>query len=221
MPEVPNRFCFTCRAVLFDMDGTLVDSSAVTERVWAKWAARYNLNVNEILSVVHGRRSIDVMREVAPHLSISERDAVLFDAEEARDSEGISPVPGATDVLLSLFRERWAVVTSATRELAETRLNFAGLPIPSVLISAEDVQRGKPNPDCYELAAARLAVPTAECLVVEDTHAGIEAGIKAGMQVLGIGAAIRPSLPKGTPWIRDLRRLRVISNGDQLTVEVC
>ena len=112
-------------------------------------------------------------------------------------------------------------MTSATRELAETRLNFAGLPIPSVLISAEDVQRGKPNPDCYQLAAAQLGVRSSECLVLEDTLTGIQAGITAGMQVLGIGAAIRQSLPKRTPWTRDLRRLRVISNGDQLTVEVC
>jgi mannitol-1-/sugar-/sorbitol-6-phosphatase len=216
-----HLFCFPCRAVLFDMDGTLVDSSAVTERVWAKWAARHNLNVNDILSVVHGRRSIDVMREVAPHLGISDREAFLVDAEEARDSEGVSPIPGAADVLLSLCGERWAVVTSATRELAETRLHFAGLPMPSVLVSAEDVQRGKPNPDGYLLAAARLAVPSAECLVVEDTDAGIQAGIKAGMQVLGIGAAIRPKLPEGTPWIRDLRLIHVARDGDLLKVEVC
>lgn len=219
MSHLPNA-CFACSAVLFDMDGTLVNSSAVTERVWAKWAARHSLKVNEILPVVHGRRSIDVMREVAPHLGISEREAYLFDAEEAQDSEGVLPIPGATDVLLSLCREKWAVVTSATRELAETRLNFAGLPTPSVLISAEDVPRGKPSPDCYQLAADRLAVQSAECLVVEDTHAGIAAGLSAGMQVLGIGGAIQQSLPKGTPWVQDLRQLRVMSNGHQLTVEV-
>src|SRR5262249_37827285 len=128
MLELPNTFCFPCRAILFDMDGTLVDSTAVVERVWSRWAARHGLNVDEILPVVHGRRTIDVMREVAPHLSISEEEAALFDAEEGQDRDGVLPVAGATDVLSSLRLERWAVVTSATRELAETRLGLAGLP---------------------------------------------------------------------------------------------
>lgn len=201
------------------MDGTLVDSTAVVERVWRQWAARHHLDVDRILPLVHGRRTIETIREAAPHLNFSEDEAARFDAEEAQDSRGVLPVAGAVHALSSLSRDQWAVVTSATRELAETRLRFAGLPIPSVLVSADDVREGKPSPEGYLLAAARLGVSSAECLVIEDARAGIEAGVRAGMQVLGIGSTAARDGFKGIPWIPDLTRLRVC-NGDRLEIEI-
>jgi sugar-phosphatase len=200
---------FSCAAVLFDMDGTLVDSTAVVERVWRQWAARHGLDAERILPLAHGRRTIETIREAAPHLNFSEEEAARFDAEEARDSRGVLPVAGAVRVLSSLPLDRWAVVTSATLELASARLRFAGIPIPSVLVSADDVREGKPSPEGYLLAAARLGVPAAECLVIEDAPAGIEAGVAAGMRVIGIGATAPSEFAGAISWIPDLTRLRI------------
>jgi sugar-phosphatase len=212
---MPTRF--DCRAILFDMDGTLVDSTAIVERVWSNWAGRHNLDLQAILAIAHGRRSIDVMREVAPHLNITEDDAAALDAEEAQDSDGVLPIPGSAALISSLNPNTWAVVTSATRDLAASRLHLAGLPIPKVLVSAEDVQRGKPHPDGYQLAANRLGIPSPDGLVIEDTPVGIEAGLRAGMQVLAIGARLQPH---ATPWTPDLTPLRVAIHANRLTVEL-
>ena len=201
------------------MDGTIVDSTPVVERQWRRWAARHELNADAILAVSHGRRTIETMREVAPHLRTSDAEAACFDEEEARDSEGVIAMAGAAPLLSSLSPDSWAVVTSATLHLAHNRLRFAGLPIPSVLVSADDVREGKPDPEGYLLAAARLGVHPTECLVLEDTPAGIAAGLAAEMQVLAIGNTVaRESLPVA-PWLPDLTRLRV-RHGDRLEVLV-
>src|SRR5260370_30157468 len=160
---------FTCRAILSDMDGTIVDSTAVVERQWRRWAARHELSADASLAVAHGRRTIETMREVAPHLCTSETEAACFDEEEAPDSEGVIAIAVAACLLSSLRPDSWAVVTSATLHLAHNRLRFAGLPIPSVLVSADDVRRGKPDPEGHLLAAARLGRHLTDGLVMEDT----------------------------------------------------
>ncbi len=214
------KVTFTCEAILFDMDGTLVNSTAVVERQWRRWAAAHRLDADPILAVAHGRRTIETMRQVAPHLNLPEQEAARFDEEEGRDTEGIVPVADAGHVLDSLPRDKWAVVTSAGLHLAQTRLAFAGLPLPSILVSADDVREGKPHPEGYLLAARRMDVRNDRCLVIEDTPAGIEAGIAAGMQVLGIGNTVAREALKAVPWILDFTRLRIY-NGDRIEIVVC
>jgi sugar-phosphatase len=220
-PELSEaKVTFTCEAILFDMDGTLVNSNAVVERQWRRWAAAHHLDADQILAVAHGRRTIETMRQVAPHLNLAEEEAARFDEEEGRDTNGIVPVAGAGRVLGSLTRDKWAVVTSAGLHLAQNRLGFAGLPLPSVLVSADDVREGKPNPEGYLLAARRMDVRNDRCLVIEDTPAGIEAGMAAGMQVLSIGNTVAREALKGAPWILDFTRLRIY-NGDRIEIVVC
>jgi sugar-phosphatase len=180
-----TRQVFTCEAVLFDMDGTLVDSSHCVERTWRLWAERHRLDLEALLAVSHGRQNYETIRLIAPHLDTPEEIASLVRAEEeCRD--GIAAVPGARALLDALDGEKWAVVTSAWRTLAELRLQCAGLPIPEVLVTADDVARSKPHPDGYLAAAARLGVAPSACVVIEDAPAGIESARAAGMPVIGI-----------------------------------
>ncbi len=180
-----RRHAITCEAILFDMDGTLVDSTVCVEATWRTWAARHNLDIEKLLQVAHGRQNHETIRLVAPHLETTEEIDFLVRAEEDCQ-DGIVAVPGARDFVHMLPVERWAVVTSAWRRLAEIRLELAGLPLPATLITADEVKRSKPHPDGYLAAAARLGVEPAECLVFEDAPAGIEAAISAGMNVVGV-----------------------------------
>jgi sugar-phosphatase len=175
----------TCEAVLLDMDGTLVDSRVCVERVWRTWCARHGLDGDELLRISHGRQNHDTIRIVAPHLDTPEEISSLVEAEEdCRD--GIVAVRGASRFLAALDPRSWAVVTSAWRRLAEIRLACAGLPLPPVLITADEIQRGKPDPEGYLSAATRLGVRPADCVVVEDAPAGVTAARTAGMRVIGI-----------------------------------
>jgi sugar-phosphatase len=176
---------FRCEAVLFDMDGTLVDSSLCVERTWRLWAERHRVDIDALLAVSHGRQNYETIRMIAPHLETPEEIAFLVRAEE-ECREGIAAVRGARALLDSLERAKWAVVTSAWRTLAELRLHGAGLPIPEVLVTADDVARSKPHPDGYLAAAARLGVAPSACVAVEDAPAGIESAHAAGMPVIGI-----------------------------------
>src|SRR5262245_808100 len=180
-----RRYAFTCEAILFDMDGTLVDSTICVESTWRAWAARHNLDIEKLLHVAHGRQNHETIRLVAPHLETAEEMAFLVRAEE-ECQDGIVAVLGARDFVEMLPVERWAVVTSAWERLAKIRLACAGIPLPATLITADEVKHSKPHPDGYLAAAARLGIEPAECLVFEDAPAGIEAGIAAGMNVVGI-----------------------------------
>ncbi|HEU0185004.1 MAG TPA: HAD-IA family hydrolase [Blastocatellia bacterium] len=180
-----RRHAFTCEAILFDMDGTLVDSTICVESTWRIWAARHNLDIEKILQVAHGRQNHETIRLVAPRLETPEEIAFLIRAEE-ECQDGIIAVPGARDLVDMLPVGRWAVVTSAWRRLAEIRLKLAGLPLPATLITSDEIERGKPHPDGYLTAAARLGIEPAECLVFEDAPAGIEAAMAAGMNVVGV-----------------------------------
>jgi sugar-phosphatase len=178
-------FEFQGAAILFDMDGTLVDSMAHDERLWTRWAERHGLNPQSILTVSHGRRTIETIGDVAPHLA-TEEEFAWFGAQELEDLEGIRAVDGAAALLHALPPQSWALVTSAPRRLAEVRMECAGLPLPSVVVSADDVRNGKPHPEGVLRAASLLDAPPAECLVIEDTPAGIQAARAAGMHALGI-----------------------------------
>jgi sugar-phosphatase len=180
-----DRRVFTCDAVLFDMDGTLVDSSHCVEKTWRLWAEKHGVDIEALLAISHGRQNYETIRMIAPHLDTPEELAFLVRAEEeCRD--GIAAVPGARALLDSLDPAAWAIVTSAWRTLAELRLNCAGLPVPEVLVTADDVSRSKPHPDGYLTAASRLGVAPAACIVIEDAPAGVEAARAAGMPVIGI-----------------------------------
>lgn len=185
-------------AVLFDMDGTLVDSTSVVERIWRCWAARHGLDPDAILAVSHGRRGEETIAEFAPVGTDLARETEWMQEAELAERKGIVPVWGAAALLAALPPERTAVVTSASRELALVRLSLAGLPAPDVMITAEDVVRGKPDPEGYERAARRLGVAPGRCLVVEDAPAGLRAGQAAGARVLAVATTLQ--LPELDEW---------------------
>jgi HAD superfamily hydrolase (TIGR01509 family) len=174
-----------CEAILFDMDGTLVDSTPVVERQWKRFAERHGLNYAQIMKVSHGRRNEETIREIAPHLARPEIFAE-FDAEEIQDRADVVAVGGSADLLEKLGEHEWAVVTSASRALTRSRLQTVRLPVPHVLIGADDVAQGKPDPEGYLAAARRLGVERRLCVVFEDTVPGLMAARAAGMRGIGI-----------------------------------
>ena len=177
----------TARALLFDMDGVLIDSAPAVERVWRQWAIEHGLDPDFVIAQAHGRRSIETLRAVAPHLD-AERENVVVEQREIDDKEGVTALAGAGHLLESLPPDRFAMVTSATRPLAVARLSYAGLPIPPKMVTADDVINGKPFPEPYLKGAALLGSVPEDCLVFEDTPAGISAGRAAGMRVVAVGS---------------------------------
>ncbi len=176
-------------ALLFDMDGTILTSTAATERAWSAWARRVGAPVAEVLASMHGRRAVDVVAQFLPDGTDIAAEVGWLDAREIDDLDGISEIAGAGALLSSLPRDRWAVVTSANRDLAAARIRTAGLPWPDVLISSDDVRSGKPDPEGYRKGAAALGVDPARCVVFEDAAAGIRAGLAAGAEVVRVGYA--------------------------------
>lgn len=201
-------------AFLFDMDGTILTSIEAAERVWTRWAIRHGLDVAKFLPTMHGSRAIDTVRRqnLADIDAVAEADWVMH--AEIADIDGIRPIAGAAAFLASLPADRWAIVTSASLALAQRRLAAAGLPPPAAFITAEDVDAGKPEPDCFLLAARTLGFQAADCLVFEDAAAGIEAGERSGATVLVIRAA-HPR-PMDTPHVavEDYRRLEAVVDAD-------
>ena len=173
------------RAILFDLDGVLVDSRECIELIWHAWAGERGLDPAEFLSVAHGRRIAETLRLVAPQLDAAAEAAVL-DAMEEVETRGLRAAPGAAALLRQLSEAQRAIVTSGSRPVATLRLRTAGLPIPGVFVTAGDVQRGKPDPEGYLLAARRLGVAPADCVVVEDSPPGVGAGKAAGMRVIAL-----------------------------------
>jgi sugar-phosphatase len=176
---------------LFDLDGVLVESRLATERVWLAWASKNGIGEEELRSAMHGVRSLEVVRALRPDL-----DAVVESEEierrQAEDTDGLRPIPGATEALRALKGDRVAVVTSGTRPLALARLAAVGIEPPAVMVFADDVARGKPDPEGYLTAARRLGADPAEALVVEDAPPGIEAGRAAGMATVAVPSTHAP-----------------------------
>ena len=171
--------------ILFDLDGVLVDSRPVIEEIWRAWAAPRGLDAARFIRVAHGRRTSETLREVAPDLDIA-RETALLDAMEETATDGLAAIPGAVSLLASLDPSDWAIVTSGSRAVATLRLKTAGLPLPRVMVTGDEVRIGKPDPTPYLLGAERTGVAPAHCLVVEDAPAGVAAGKAAGMRVVAV-----------------------------------
>lgn len=196
-------------AILLDMDGTILNSIRSAERIWTAWALRQGLDVADFLPTIHGIQAVQTIRRLALPGIDPEEEAAAITQAEIDDVEGIEPIPGAAQFLAALAPFRWAIVTSAPRELALRRIQAAGLPLPALLIAAEDVPQGKPAPDCFMIAAACLGVTTDKCLVLEDSPAGILAGERAGSKVLVITATHHSKMENDHPAIRDYRDLEL------------
>ncbi len=204
------------RAFLFDMDGTLLNSIAAAERVWGNWAERHGLDVAAFLTTIHGARAIDtITRQASPGVD-PQVEAQWITEAEINDVEGVVAIPGAVEFLNSVPGDQWALVTSAPKALALRRLQAAGIAPPAVLVTAEDVAIGKPNPACYELGAQRLGVPVQDCLVFEDATVGIRAGEAAGADVLVVTSThLKPMLTEH-PSIEGYEQLQVHRSADGL-----
>lgn len=176
----------SCDGLLFDLDGVLVDSTPAVARVWTKWAVANGFkDPEEIVRLAHGRPSIDTVRDLLPGADfVKENDIIL--RGEIEDTEGVIPLPGARELLNSLPADKWAIVTSCARELAEVRLKTAGFRIPDRLQTSDDLRRGKPHPEAYLKGAALLGVAASRCVVFEDAPAGIRSGKAAGALVIAL-----------------------------------
>ncbi|WP_130930971.1 HAD-IA family hydrolase [Pseudomonas sp. Sample_24] len=188
MPVPTSVFNVPYRAFLFDMDGTILTSIAAAERVWTTWALRHGVDVETFLPTIHGARAIDTITRLGLPGVDAEAEAAWITQAEIDDVEGVAEVPGAAAFLKSLPAHQWAIVTSAPRTLALRRMAAAGIPEPDVMITAEDVSLGKPDPSGYRLAATRLGVDITQCLVFEDATVGILAAQASGAGLLIVTA---------------------------------
>ena len=193
------------RGLLLDNDGVLVDSEAAVVRAWSRWATHHGLDPAEVLAAVPGRRAADTVALFVGPDDVAAATA-LVTRYEVEDVAGTVAVPGVLDLVPQLDGAPWAVVTSGVRELATARLAAAGVALPTVVVTAEDVSAGKPHPEPYLTGAARLGLPPADLVVLEDSPSGVAAGLAAGCAVLGIG---EPALgTAATAVVRDLTGVR-------------
>jgi sugar-phosphatase len=192
----------TCKALLFDMDGVLIDSTPAVARVWGRWAVQHGFAAETVIANAHGRPSLMTVREYLPN-SDHELENRVVERMEIEDLEGVVPLPGAQELLSSLPPNRWTIVTSATRALAEVRLRAAGLRIPESMITATDIRNGKPHPEPYLKAAAALGYAGEDCIVLEDAISGVRAGKAAGARVIAFPTTVAKSalLEAQPDWI--------------------
>ncbi|HPF23613.1 MAG TPA: HAD-IA family hydrolase [Hyphomonas sp.] len=194
-------------AVLLDMDGTILNSIRSAERIWSRWADRHGLNVDAFLPTIHGVQSIETIRRLNLPGIDPETEAAAITQAEIEDVEGIEAIAGADGFLAALPAAKWGIVTSAPRALALRRIEAAGLPVPPLLIAAEDVANSKPAPDCFQLAASQLGTTADRCLVVEDSVAGIASAESAGAAVLVVTATHHTPMDLRHAAILDYRDL--------------
>lgn len=196
MPQVQ------CKAVLFDLDGVLIDSTRAVARVWHRWAVEHGFDPEEVIARAHGRPSLVTVREYLPDADhVAENREV--ERREMEDIEGVVLLPGSARLLSELPPDRWTIVTSCTRPLAETRLRAAGLPIPERMVTSNDIKNGKPHPEPYLKGASVLGYSAGDCVVVEDVPAGIRAGKATGATVIAFRTTLRDTelLAAGADWL--------------------
>ncbi len=191
-----------CSALLFDLDGVLIDSTPAVKRVWHRWAVEHGFDPEAVVQMAHGRPSRATIRELLPNSDI-DRENREVERREMEDLDGVVLLPGARKLLSALTPERWTIATSCTRPLAEVRLRAAGLPIPSTIVTSSDVKNGKPDPEPYLKAAAKLGFSASDCIVLEDAPAGVRAGKAAGARVIAfLTTMIRRELENaGADWV--------------------
>ncbi|HTR26627.1 MAG TPA: HAD family hydrolase [Terriglobales bacterium] len=207
----------SCRGLLFDLDGVLIDSTPAVSRVWHRWALEHGFDPEKVVMMAHGRPSRATIKDLLPNSDIEAEDREV-ERREIEDLEGVVPLAGALQLLQALPAERWTIATSGTRPLATVRLRAAGLPIPDSMITGSEVKIGKPDPEPYLKAAALLGFAAADCVVVEDTAAGVRSGRAAGARVIGFTTTMSAEELRdaGANWIlHDCRDIRVQSvDGD-------
>ncbi len=207
--DIPLRMPqLRARAILFDMDGTLVDSTVKVEQLWHKWCAMHDIDPARVMAIQHGARSSDTRRAVAPHLDIA-KESAWMDASEAADCEGVVEVRGARALVAQVPAERWTIATSAGRSTALARLAHCAIPIPPTMVCADDVRAGKPDPEIYRMAASRLGFDAAECLVFEDAPAGVASALATGCTVVQVGGSA-PFDARVQLVLPDLTGIRVV-----------
>jgi sugar-phosphatase len=212
-----------CAALLFDLDGVLINSTPAVARVWQRWAIEHGFNPEEVVHRAHGRPSLTTVREYLPNAD-HEAENREVERREIEDLEGVVPLPGALELLASLPPDRWAIVTSCTRRLAEVRIRAAALPLPKHLISSTDITHGKPHPEPYLKGASVLGFAASDCVVLEDVPAGIRAGKAAGARVIAFKTTAEESALReaGADWIlnncSDVRLVSASSQGLNLTL---
>ena len=210
----------SCEAILFDLDGVLVDSTKSVVVVWTAWSEKNGISPAKTLDVIHGRRTIEGLQILAPHLDM-ESETKKIEAAITLKKDGTIAIPGAASLLRSLPNDRWCAVTSGLKEFAKIRLKDANLPIPEILVSADDVTNGKPDPEPYLKGAQLLKVGPAKCIVIEDAPNGIRAGRAAGMRVIGVGTTYPVSeLKEANVVVKTLEGLKASSSRAQITIRV-
>jgi mannitol-1-/sugar-/sorbitol-6-phosphatase len=209
---------FRCSAILFDLDGVLIDSTRSVDRQWRIWAREHGIDEEKVIAIAHGVRALEVIAVVAPHLDANEALRKL-ESREARDHENVAVMPGAGELVKTIPDGRWGVVTSGTRDLASARLRLGGIPVPKVLVTAEDVVSGKPHPEPYFRGASLLGVKPEECLVIEDAPAGIRSAHAGGMKVVGFASTYdKDKLEEADAVVQNFADLSVAVDGSYLRV---
>lgn len=204
---------FRCAAILFDLDGVLVDSTRSVERQWRIWAREHGIDEERAVAIAHGVRAVEVIRTIAPHLD-AEAEVVKLEALEAADHAGVAVMPGAIELIHAIPDGRWGVVTSGRRNLAAARLQLAGIPSPPAMVTASDVTKGKPHPEPYLKGAELLGVNPAECLVIEDAPAGIRSAHAGGMKVIALASTYPASaLNEADAVVSKLDQIQIAFDG--------
>ncbi len=209
-----------CEAILFDMDGVLIDSTHAVARVWHQWAVEHELDPGEVVARAHGRPSLTTVREYLPDADFEAENREV-ERREVSDLDGVVPLAGSRELLKQVPPVRWTIVTSSTRRLAEVRIRTAGLPIPEHLVTSSDVKNGKPHPESYLKAASLLGYSAGECIVVEDVPVGIRAGKSAGARVIAFRTTVEDEKlnAAGADWVlNDCSDILVEKSGSDLVL---